>query len=164
MEFKIERMKLSDWEQVYKIYQEGIDTKIATFETSCPSSWEIWKEYHMPEYNIIACKKDRILGWAALAPTSNREVYSGVAEVSVYVSEKYRKKGIGIALLIKLIGLSENIGIWTLQASIFPENKSSIELHEKLGFKIVGIREKIGKMDGIWRDVVLMERRSNKVL
>lgn len=106
---------------------------------------------------------EKILGWAALSPTSGRKVYSGVMEVSVYVREEFQGKGIGLALLKKLIELSENNDIWTLQAGIFPENQTSINLHKKCGFRIVGIREKIGKMNGIWRDVVLMERRSKKL-
>jgi L-amino acid N-acyltransferase YncA len=111
----------------------------------------------------VARKEDRIMGWAAISPTSSRKVYSGVVEVSVYVGEKYQGHGLGMALLKKLIELSENKGIWTLQAGIFPENLTSINLNEKCGFKIVGTREKVGKMDWIWRDVVLMERRSKKV-
>ena len=162
MNFKIEEMKSTDWDQVSLIYQEGINTGNATFEKSIPS-WNSWISTHISGCNIVARSDNRILGWAALAPTSKRKVYSGVVEVSVYVSEKCQGKGIGHALLRKIIELSENNGIWTLQAGIFPENKISIELHQKCGFRIVGIRERIGKMDEIWRDVVLMERRSKKV-
>jgi phosphinothricin acetyltransferase len=162
MNFKIEEMKSTDWDQVSLIYQEGINTGNATFEKSIPS-WNSWISTHISGCNIVARSENRVLGWAALAPTSKRKVYSGVVEVSVYVSEKCQGKGIGHALLRKIIELSENNGIWTLQAGIFPENKISIELHQKCGFRIVGIRERIGKMDEIWRDVVLMERRSKKV-
>ncbi len=162
MDFKIKEMRSSDWEQVSDIYQEGIDTGNATFEEVIPS-WAFWIQNHVSGCSIVARNGDRILGWAALSPASNRKVYCGVVEVSVYVCEKYHGKGIGLALLKKLIELSENKGIWTLQAGIFPENKTSIKLHEKGGFRIVGVREKIGKMNGIWRDVVLMERRSKKV-
>lgn len=162
MDFKINKMKREDWEQVSKIYGEGIKTGNATFEADVPS-WESWVSKHLPCCNIVACRGNKILGWAAVSPTSSRNVYSGVTEVSIYVSEECKRTGVGLALLKELIELSENNSIWTLQAGIFPENKASISLHKKCGFKIVGIREKIGKMDGIWRDVVLMERRSKKV-
>lgn len=162
MDFVIDEMKSEDWEQVSIIYREGIETGNATFETDIPS-WNSWISAYIPGCSIVARNDDRILGWAALSPTSRRKVYSGVAEVSIYVSEDYREKGIGIALFRKLIELSEYNNIWTLQAGIFPENKASIDLHKKCGFRIVGIREKIGEMNGIWRDVVLMERRSKKV-
>lgn len=162
MDFKIKEMKSSNWDQISQIYKEGIDTNNATFETTIPS-WSSWISNHIPGCNIIASKGEEILGWASLSPTSGRKVYSGVVEVSVYVSEKHHGKGIGKALLKKLIELSENKGIWTLQAGIFPENEISINLHKKCGFKSVGIREKIGKMNGVWRDVVLMERRSKLV-
>jgi len=162
MNFKIEEMKSTDWDQVSLIYQEGINTGNATFEKSIPS-WNSWISTHISGCNIVARSENRVLGWAALAPTSKRKVYSGVVEVSVYVSEKCQGKGIGHALLRKIIELSENNGIWTLQAGIFPENKISIGLHQKCGFRVVGIRERIGKMNGIWRDVVLVERRSKKI-
>ncbi|AXV37542.1 MAG: GNAT family N-acetyltransferase [Methanobacteriaceae archaeon] len=162
MDYKIDEMRYKDWKRVSQIYKDGIDTGNATFETIFPS-WDIWISNHIPKCNIVARREEKILGWAALSLTSNREAYSGVAEVSVYVSKKYQRKGVGLSLLRKLIELSENKCIWTLQAGIFPENQVSINLHKKCGFRIVGIREKIGKMDGIWRDVVLMERRSKIV-
>ena len=162
MEFIIEKMKYEDWKQVSEIYVEGIETGNATFETDVPS-WELWISKHLPCCNIVARRGNKILGWAAVSPTSSRNVYSGVTEVSIYVSKECKRTGVGLALLKELIELSENNGIWTLQAGIFLENKASINLHKKCGFRIVGIREKIGKMDGIWRDVVLMERRSKKV-
>ena len=162
MEFKIEKMKHEDWEQVSKIYKEGIKTGNATFETKVPS-WESWISKHLSCCNIVARRENKILGWAAVSPTSSRNIYSGVTEVSIYVSKECKRKGIGLALLKELIELSENNGIWTLQAGIFPENKASINLHKKCGFKIVGTREKIGKMNDVWRDVILMERRSKKV-
>lgn len=162
MDFEIEEMKSSDWDQVSSIYQEGINTCNATFEKSIPS-WDLWVSNHISGCNLVARSEKRILGWAALSLTSNRKVYTGIAEASVYVRGKYRGKGIGTTLLRKLIELSENKGIWTLQAGIFPENIMSINLHKKCGFRVVGTREKIGKMHGIWRDVVLMERRSKIV-
>ncbi len=161
MEFKIEKMKREDWEQVSRIYLEGIKTGNATFETDMPS-WESWISKHLPCCNIVA-RRNKILGWAAVSPTSSRDVYSGVTEVSIYVSEECKRTGVGLALLKELIELSENNDIWTLQAGIFPENEASINLHKKCGFKIVGTREKIGKMNDVWRDVILMERRSKKV-
>lgn len=162
MEFVIDEMKSGDWKQVLQIYKEGIETGDATFEKDIPT-FDSWISNHISGCSIVARKNDKILGWAALSPTSNRKVYSGVNEVSIYVSEECRGKGIGITLFKKLIDLSEDKGTWTLQAGIFPENKVSIDLHKKCGFRIVGIREKIGEMNGVWRDVVLMERRSKKV-
>ncbi len=162
MDFQIEEMKPTDWDQVSQIYREGILTGNATFEKLIPS-WDSWVLDHVVGFNIVARSKNKILGWAALSPTSGRIVYSGVMEVSVYVREEFQGKGIGLALLKKLIELSEYNGIWTLQAGIFPENQTSINLHKKCGFRIVGTREKIGKMNGVWRDVIFMERRSKIV-
>lgn len=162
MYFEIDHMCPSDWDQVALIYQEGIETGNATFEQSIPS-WDSWILNHPLEFAIVARIDDEVLGWAALSPASRRIVYNGVMEVSVYVSEKHRGKGVGLDLLKKLIELSKDQGVWTLQAGIFPENQSSIILHAKCGFKIVGIREKIGKINGVWRDVVLMERRKHEV-
>jgi len=161
MYFKIDHMCRKDWDQIALIYKEGIETGNATFEQSVPS-WDSWILNHPLEFGIVARSDDEMLGWAALSPTSRRKAYNGVMEVSVYVSEKHRGRGVGLALLEKLIELSEDQGVWTLQAGIFPENQSSM-LHAKCGFKIVGIREKIGKMNDIWRDVVLMERRKHEV-
>lgn len=158
----IRPLKASDWEQVKTIYEEGIQTKNATFETSA-GSWQDWDDSHFSTPRFVAEENARILGWAALSPVSDRCVYGGVAEVSVYVSSVAQGKGIGSALLNKLVTSSEKQDIWTLQAGIFPENKPSINLHEKNGFRIVGTREKLGKMDGQWRDVLLMERRSKTV-
>lgn len=162
MPFQIEKMVAEDWGWVSQIYLEAVETGNATFEKTIPS-WKVWISNHPSPCNIVARRGNQIVGWAALSPTSTRNVYSGVVEVSVYVKEEYRGKKIGIALLKKLIELSEKNGFWTLQAGIFPENKISINIHKKCGFRIVGIREKIGKMDGNWRNVVLMERRSKTV-
>ncbi|MGB9977855.1 N-acetyltransferase family protein [Methanobacterium sp.] len=155
-------MELKDWEYVSKIHVEGISTGNANFETTLPS-WNNWNLDRVPECSIVACNGDIIIGWASLSFISEREVYSGVAEDSLYVTEIYRGMGIGNVLLKKLIELSEKKGIWTLQAKIFPENTQSIALHKKHNFRIVGTHEKIGKMDGKWRNVTVMERRSKKV-
>ena len=152
----------SDWPDVKEIYEEGIQTGNATFETQAPS-WKVWDEAHMPSCRIKIKNDNEILGWAALSLVSGRCVYAGVAEVSVYVSAKARGKGIGRQLLCKLIEESEENNIWTLQAGIFPENLSSIKIHQSAGFKIIGRRERIGQMHGIWRDTVLLERRSMKI-
>ena len=147
------------WDAVKAIYLQGIATKQATFQTEAPS-WEDWDKGHLPHLRYVLFIEDVVAGWAALSPVSERCVYAGVAEVSIYIHEDFRGRGIGKLLLQKLIEESEKHGIWTLQSGIFPENLSSIALHEKLGFRKVGFREKIGKMDGVWRDTVLMERRS----
>ncbi len=152
-------MHSNDWEVVKTIYQEGIETENATFQIS-PPSWEIWNTSHLPACRWVAEMDNAILGWAALSPVSSRCVYSGVAEVSVYVAKKSRGKGLGHALLNKLIVDSEANGFWTLEAGIFPENTASIHLHQRCGFRIVGSREKLGKLNEKWRDVLLLERRS----
>lgn len=162
MDLKLEGMKPEDWEAVRTIYQEGIATGNATFETDAPE-WEKWDEDHLTNCRIIARMGDQVVGWAALSPVSGRCVYAGVAEVSVYVAAPARGQGVGKALLQALIEESEGVGIWTLQAGIFPENVASVTLHKKLGFREMGSRERIGQMNGIWRDVLLMERRSKVV-
>ncbi|MEW9095454.1 MAG: N-acetyltransferase family protein [Clostridiaceae bacterium] len=163
MEYVIEEMKSSDWEQVKNIYLEGIKTGTATFQTEA-ATWENWDKGHLNSCRLVARSSNDILGWVALSPTSSRCVYFGVAEVSIYIGEKYNGQGIGTALLKNLFKLSEENGIWTLQSVIIKENTSSILLHKKCGFREVGIREKIAKMgDGAWHDTVLMERRSKIV-
>ena len=152
-------MNARDWPAVREIYLEGIRTGNATFEKTAPE-WEKWNASHLPSCRFVARSEVDLLGWAALSPVSGRCVYAGVAEVSVYVAERARGQGIGLKLLTSLVEASEQADIWTLQAGIFPENVASIEVHQRCGFRIVGIREKIGCMDGRWRDVVLMERRS----
>lgn len=147
------------WAAVSDIYEQGIATKQATFQTESPS-WEDWDKGHLPDMRYVALNAGIVTGWAALSPVSGRCVYAGVAEVSVYIHENHRGKGIATALLERLIAESEPRNIWTLQAGIFPENQASINLHRQFGFREIGYREKIGKMDGIWRDTVLMERRS----
>lgn len=147
---------------VASIYMEGIQTGNATFETQAPN-WENWDKKHLSHTRVIAEVQNEVAGWAALSPVSERCVYGGVAEVSVYVGGNFRGKGIGKALLLELIKQSEVNGIWTLQAGIFPENVSSIKLHEQCGFRKIGFREKVGKMNDVWRDTVIFERRSKIV-
>src|SRR5690348_13822618 len=147
----LEKMEDADWRFVKEIYEEGIATGNATFQTSAPQ-WEEWNNSHLAHSRVIAKDGDDILGWAALTPVSGRCVYAGVAEVSVYVSSKARGKGIGKQLLQKLIEESEANNIWTLQAGIFPENIQSLKIHEGCGFRVIGKRERIGKLNGIWRD------------
>ena len=152
-------MTPGDWSAVRAIYAEGITTGNATFETA-PPEWEEWDERHLGSCRLVARSANEVIGWAALSPVSRRPVYRGVAEVSVYVSERARRQGVGAALLAALVSSSEREDIWTLQAGIFPENKASIELHKQAGFRIVGVRERLGALNGRWRDVILMERRS----
>ncbi len=148
-----------DWDAVREIYLQGIATGKATFETSVPDYKE-WDERHLSTCRLIARWNDKILGWAALSRVSSRCAYQGVAEVSIYIAEEVRGRGIGRKLLRTLVEASEQDGIWTLQAGIFAENAVSIRLHQQAGFRIVGARERIGRLDGRWRDTVLMERRS----
>ncbi|MBB5439181.1 phosphinothricin acetyltransferase [Pedobacter sp. AK017] len=156
---EIVELRPDHWEEVRTIYLHGITTKQATFQTDAPC-WEDWDKGHLSALRYIAIIDGIVAGWAALSPVSSRCVYAGVAEVSVYIHEGYRGKGVGKALLQKLITESETSDIWTLQSGIFPENLASIALHEKMGFRTIGYREKVAKMDGIWRDTMLMERRS----
>lgn len=162
IDVKIESMTIDSWIDVARIYEEGIATRNATFEQQVPDR-DSWDKSHRKDCRLIALVDDKVVGWAALSDVSGRCVYSGVAEVSVYVDSGYRGKGIGDRLLNALIKESELCGIWTLQAGIFPENISSIRLHHKHGFRTVGIRERLGKMDNRWRDVALLERRSKTV-
>ena len=159
MECTIAFMTAADWEEVRSIYLEGIQTGQATFETEAPD-WEKWDASHLPQCRLVASRHETITGWAALSLVSSRRVYSGVAEVSVYVARDFRGSGFGRALLQALINCSEQQGIWTLQAGILPENISSLALHKNCGFREVGRRERIGKLGGVWRDVILLERRS----
>jgi phosphinothricin acetyltransferase len=148
------------WDAVRAIYLEGIATGHATFQQSAPE-WVEWNGGHLPGCRLVALRNDEVLGWAALSSVSGRCVYAGVAEVSVYVAQTARGTGVGVMLLTRLITESEAAGIWTLQAGIFPENIASIRLHTKTGFRIVGTRERLGSMNGRWRDVILLERRSS---
>jgi len=158
----IEQMKADDWEQVRAIYLEGIAAGNSTFETGAPS-WEKWDEGHLQNARLVMRDGEKIVGWAALSPVSKRSAYRGVAELTVYVTESMRGRGIGRALLEALIEESERDGIWTLQASIFPENTASLKLHLACGFREVGRRERIAILNGVWRDTLLFERRSKMV-
>jgi L-amino acid N-acyltransferase YncA len=155
----VEPLTADHWEAVRSIYLEGIATGNATFQQTAPD-WEEWSAGHMPACRMVARSARRIVGWAALSPVSRRPVYRGVAEVSIYVAESARGRGVGTTLMARLIADSEAEGIWTLQAGIFPENRSSIALHSRAGFRVVGTRSRLGCMNGRWRDVVLLERRS----
>ena len=155
----IDQMTPNDWPTVRSVYREGIASGNSTFETDAPS-WEKWDDAHLQIARLVMREGDTILGWAALSPVSKRSVYRGVAEVTVYVSESARGEGIGHALLKALIDESERNGIWTLQASIFPENTASVKLHLRCGFREVGRRERIAMLNGVWRDTLLFERRS----
>jgi L-amino acid N-acyltransferase YncA len=148
-----------DWSAVRAIYLEGIATGNSTFEQSAPD-WQTWDQAHIASCRLVARSGDDIVGWTALSPISRRQVYAGVAEFSIYVAASARGRGIGSTLLKSLIESSEREGIWMLQSGIFPENTASLELCSRFGFRIVGIRERIGCMSGRWRDVVLLERRS----
>jgi L-amino acid N-acyltransferase YncA len=159
MDFVIDSMRPRDWESVLAIYLEGISTGHATFETEAPD-WERWDSSHLPQCRLVARNGDAILGWAALSPVSERQVYAGVAEVSVYVASAARGDGVGGALMRALIEASEQRGVWTLQSSVFPENHASVALHLKHGFREVGRRERIARHHGVWRDTVILERRS----
>jgi L-amino acid N-acyltransferase YncA len=162
MKIMIASMTAEHYSDVKNIYEQGISSGHATFETTSPP-WTDWDAGHLKHSRFVAMVDDKVVGWAALSPVSRRPVYSGVAEVSVYVEAEFRRKSIGRVLLQALIGESESNGIWTLQAGIFPENNSSIRLHESHGFRKVGFREKIGKMNGSWRDTFQFERRSQVV-
>jgi phosphinothricin acetyltransferase len=159
MNYIIEPMLPTDWEQVRAIYLAGIATRNATFETEAPE-WERWNASHLPFGRLVAQRDNVLLGWGALSPVSERCCYAGVAEASVYVALDHRRRGIGEALLRAVIEDSEKHGVWMLQAGIFPENVASLALVKKCGFRDVGRRERLGKLDGVWRDVLLLERRS----
>jgi len=161
-ELVIGPMGPDDWGQVRAIYLEGIATGHATFETAAPL-WEAWDAAHLDFARLVARNGNAIVGWAALSPVSQRCVYGGVAEVSVYVSQAQRHTGVGRRLLEALIGESARNGIWTLQAGMFPENAGSLALHRRCGFREVGRRERIGKLNGAWRDTILLERRSDLI-
>jgi phosphinothricin acetyltransferase len=155
-------LRPDDWPEVARIFAEGIRTGNATFETEVPS-WEAWDAAHLRDHRLVAVRDGAVVGWIALVPVSPRECYAGVAEVSAYVGEEARGKGAGSALLTAVIDSSERAGIWTLQTGVFPENDVSLRLLQRFGFRVVGTRERIGQLHGFWRDVVLVERRSEVI-
>ena len=152
-------MTRDDWPAVEAIYAEGIATRHATFETAAPS-WDEFDGGRHREHRLVAVEGGVVVGWAALSPTSTRACYAGVAEHSVYVTESARGRGVGRALMDALVESADAGGIWTIQTSIFPENEASVALHERLGFRVVGRRERIAQLAGVWRDTLLLERRS----
>ena len=156
---ELRKLTHEDWPAVKAIYEQGIAGGQATFEIEAPS-WDDWDRAHLEGHRLVALQDGEVAGWAALSPVSGRCVYQGVSENSVYVADSAQGRGIGRALLDELIARSERDGIWTIRAGIFPENEASIELHKRCGFRVVGVHERIGKHHGVWRDVVLMERRS----
>jgi L-amino acid N-acyltransferase YncA len=156
---EIRDLRPADWPEVASIYAEGIETGDATFETEVPG-WEAWDTAHSSEHRLVAVEGGHIVGWAALSPVSDRCCYAGVAEHSIYVAASARGRGIGRTLLTALIESTERGGIWTLQSGIFPENEASVALHIACGFRVVGVRERLGRRGGEWRDVLLLERRT----
>lgn len=150
------------WPDVARIYAQGIATANATFETEVPS-WEHWDSSHLPLHRFVALSEGTVSGWVAASPVSGRCVYAGVIEDSVYVAEEVRGQGVGRALMHRLVHSTEAAGVWTLQTGIFPENEASIRLHQSVGFRVVGCRERLGRLNGAWRDVLLLERRSQIV-
>ncbi len=164
MEFEIKQMQQEDWSQVAHIYKQGIDSGDSTFESEVPS-WEEWSASHNTPCNLVLKSGERVLGWIALTPVSKRCVFSGVAELSVYIDQDYQGQGIGFQLLQRVVEVAVSHGFWTLESGVFPENIASLKLHKKCGFRTVGTRQKIGKMPGTgrWRDVVLLEYRTKDV-
>jgi L-amino acid N-acyltransferase YncA len=151
-------MTEDDWPAVEAIYAEGIATGEATFETTPPSFAE-FDAGRLREHRFVAVEGEQVIGWVALSPTSSRACYAGVAEHSVYVTERARSRGVGLALMQALLASADAAAIWTIQTSVFPENEASLALHERVGFRVVGRRERIAQLDGVWRDTVLLERR-----
>jgi phosphinothricin acetyltransferase len=162
MELHIRELTEAHWPAVRAIYEEGIAGGNATFDTAAPA-WDAWDRGHLAGHRLVAVRDGTVVGWAALAPVSDRCAYAGVAEVSIYVAGAAAGQGVGRALLERLVADAEAAGIWTVQAGIFPENQASLALHRRCGFRTVGVRERLGKLDGRWRDVVLLERRSPRV-
>ena len=158
----IEPLEANHWPEVARIYAEGIATRNATFETEVPG-WEEWNGAHLGEHRFVAEEDGEVLGWIALAPISTRCCYAGVAEISAYVRERARGRGVGATLLEAVVRSTERAGIWTLETGVFPENEASLALLKRFGFREVGVRERIGQLDGVWRDVVFLERRSEVI-
>lgn len=152
-------MSPDDWAEVERIYAAGIATGNATFETSTPS-WESWDLGHRKDLRFVAIREGKVVGWVAAGPVSRRECYAGVVEHSVYVAVEERGTGVGRVLMTTLIDAAEAAGVWTIQTGIFPENHASVALHQRVGFRIVGRRERMARLHGTWRDVYLLERRA----
>jgi L-amino acid N-acyltransferase YncA len=159
---KVRRMHEEDADRILAIYAEGIEDGLATFETECPS-WQEWDETHHRECRLVAESDGTVVGWAALSPVSRRACYRGVAEISVYVARAARGRAVGSALLKALVGESEKAGYWTLQGVTLEENTASVRMQKRCGFRVVGVRERIGNLDGEWKTTVLTERRSEVV-
>jgi len=156
---ELDAMRPDDWPAVRAIYEAGIATANATFDTAAPG-WPAWDAAHLAEHRLVARLDGRVLGWVALAPVSDRRCYAGVAEDSIYVAPEAQGRGVGRALLAAVVASAERGGIWTVQTGIFPENQASVRLHPASGFRVVGVRERLGRLHGRWRDVLLLERRS----
>jgi len=156
----LDELRPQDWDAVKRIHAEGIATRLATFETEPPANWQDWDDSHVESCRIAAREGDDLLGWAALSAVSSRCCYGGVGEVSVYVATAARGRGVGRCLLERLVTESEQAGLWTLQAGVFADNAASLGLHLTCGFRTVGRRERLGRLDGEWKDVMLLERRS----
>jgi L-amino acid N-acyltransferase YncA len=162
MRLEMRDLRPGDWPEVARIYEEGIATGNATFETEVPS-WEEWDAAHLAEQRFVAERDGRVVGWIALSPVSRRPCYAGVAEISIYVADAARGNGVGTDLLAAAVDSAERDGLWTLQTSVFPENEPSLALLRRFGFRTVGTRERIGRLHGVWRNTVLVERRSEVV-
>jgi phosphinothricin acetyltransferase len=162
MSLELRDLRPDDWPEVARIFEEGIATGNATFETEVPS-WEEWDGAHLAEHRFVAELDGRVCGWIAAVPVSPRRCYAGVAELSVYVGEEARGQGVGAELLAAAVESSERAGIWTLQTGVFPENSASLALLGRFGFRAIGTQERIGRLHDIWRDVLLLERRSEVV-
>jgi L-amino acid N-acyltransferase YncA len=156
---ELQPMRPDDWPAVRAIFEAGIATGDATFETAAPS-WDAWDAGHLADHRLVARDGGRVVGWTALAPVSDRCAYAGVAEDSIYVAPDAQGRGVGRALLAAVVASAERGGIWTVQTGIFPENQASVRLHQACGFRLVGVRERLGRLNGRWRDVLLLERRS----
>jgi L-amino acid N-acyltransferase YncA len=159
---EIRELREEDWPAVREIFEQGIAGRNATFETEAPD-WEAWDRSQLDGHRWVAVEQGRVVGWVAAHAVSSRPCYTGVVEHSVYVHDDWQGKGIGRALLERLFETTEAAGIWTIQTGIFPENEASLALHRKAGFRVVGTQERLGKMDGVWRDVVVLERRSEVI-
>jgi phosphinothricin acetyltransferase len=158
----VRELREEDWPAVREIFEQGIATKNATFETEAPS-WGAWNRTQLDGHRYVAVEQGRVVGWVAAHPVSLRPCYRGVVEHSVYVDDRFQGRGIGRVLLERLVESTEADGIWTIQTGVFPENEASLKLHERCGFRVVGTQERLGKLDGVWRDVVVIERRSEVI-